>query len=97
MDDNSSLSDGSMNAVCDIKCKVIENEFCPFVADEYLIGRLTPNGMCAASFSAIWPFANAMRHSEKTGFENSKGEVIITCPDGWVQFRLSRIKSKETI
>ena len=45
--------------------------------------------LCAASFATIWPFANAMRHSEKTGFEDSKGYVTISCPDGWVQFRLS--------
>ncbi len=76
----------------DIKCEVIENEFCKHVGGEYLIGRLTPGGMCAASFASIWPFANAMRHSENTGFEDSREEVTITCPDGWVQFRLSRIR-----
>ncbi len=80
----------------DIKCEVIDNEVCKYVSGDYLISRFTPNGMCAASFAAIWPFANAMRHSEKTGFENSKGEVIVACPDGWVQFRLSRIKPAES-
>ncbi len=76
----------------DIKCEVIENEFCEYVKGEYLINRLTPQGFCAAGFVAIWPFVNAMRFAENTAFENSKGEVTITCPDGWVQFRLSRIR-----
>ena len=75
----------------DIKCEVIENEFCPHVKGAYVIGRLTPAGLCSASFAALWPFANAMRHSDRTGFENARGAVIITCPDGWVQFRLTRI------
>ena len=79
----------------DIKCEVIENEFCQYVEGEYLIGRLTPHGMCAAGFVSIWPFANAMRQSDNTAFEDSNGEVTITCPDGWVQFKLSRIRDDE--
>ncbi len=82
--------------VYDIRCEVIENEFCPYIKREYKIGGLTPGGMCAASFAAIWPFASAMRHSEKTAFENSQGQVTISCPDGWVQFRLSRIRPDES-
>lgn len=77
-----------------IKCEVVENEFCIYANGEYILDRLTPSGMCAASFATIWPFANAMRHSEKTGFEDSKGYVTISCPDGWVQYRLSRIASE---
>jgi uncharacterized repeat protein (TIGR04076 family) len=76
----------------DIICRVVENEFCPYVCGEYIIGKLTPKGLCSASFAAIWPFAFGMRHSEKTNFEDSKGEITISCPDGWVQFKLSRIK-----
>lgn len=78
--------------IYDIKVEVIENEFCPHVAGEYILNRITPAGMCAASFVAIWPFANAMRHSEHTGFEDAQGVLTLVCPDGWVQFRLSRIK-----
>jgi hypothetical protein len=75
----------------DIKSEVIENEFCDYAKGVYLITRVTLSGFCAASFATLWPFANAMRHSIRTDFENSKGEVIITWPDGWVQFKLSRI------
>lgn len=78
--------------VYDIRCEVIENEFCPYVKGEYRLARTTPSGMCSASFASLWSFANAMRFSEKTAFEDTRGEVIITCPDGWVQFRLSRIR-----
>jgi len=70
----------------------IENDFCPYVKGEYKFGLLTPEGLCSASFAAIWPFANAMRHCSKTGFEDSRGKVTVTCPDGWVQFKLSRTK-----
>jgi len=80
-----------MKNVYNVRCEVIQNEFCPHVKGEYLISRLTPAKMCAAGFAAIWPFANAMRHSEQTGFEDSEGFVTISCPDGWVHFRLSRI------
>ena len=80
-----------MKTIYSIKCEVVENEFCPYAKGEYVFSRLTPSSMCAASFATIWPFANAMRHSEKTGFEDSKGYVTVCCPDGWVQFRLSRI------
>ncbi|MEJ2638540.1 MAG: hypothetical protein P8010_03100 [Desulfosarcinaceae bacterium] len=83
-----------MKIVYDVKCEVVENEFCPYAKGEYLFTRLTPSHMCAASFAAVWPFANAMRHSEKTGFENSQGHITLSCPDGWVQFRLSRITAE---
>jgi uncharacterized repeat protein (TIGR04076 family) len=83
--------------VYDIMCEVIENEFCPYVEGNYQIGRLTPNNMCAASFATIWPFANAMRHSDYSAFENEQGQVMITCPDGWVQFRLSRLRHNRSM
>lgn len=86
-----------MSTVYKVKCEVIENEFCPFAKEEYIITRFTPNNMCAASFAAIWPFANAMRHSAKTGFEDEKGYITVTCPDGWVQFRLSRLTDVDAL
>ncbi len=79
----------------DIKCEVIDNKVCGNVRGNYLISRFTPDGMCAASFVAIWPFVSAMRHSEKTDFEDPNGEVTLTCPDGLVEFKLSRIKQPE--
>jgi uncharacterized repeat protein (TIGR04076 family) len=85
-----------MKTVYSVKCEVVENEFCPYAKGEYIFNRLTPSNMCAASFAAIWPFANAMRHSVKTGFEDSKGSVKISCPDGWVQFKLSRITAENS-
>jgi uncharacterized repeat protein (TIGR04076 family) len=84
-----------MKIVYDVKCEVVENEFCPYAKGEYLFTRLTPNHMCAASFAAVWPFANAMRHSVKTAFEDSRGHITLSCPDGWVQFRLSRIAAEK--
>ncbi len=86
-----------MKTIYKVKCEVVENEFCPFAKGEYIFSRMTPRNMCAASFAAIWPFANAMRHSDKTGFEDSNGHIIVNCPDGWVQYRLSRIKAEKQL
>ncbi|HCY87710.1 MAG TPA: hypothetical protein DHV36_21425 [Desulfobacteraceae bacterium] len=85
------MKGADMKTIYSIKCEVVENEFCPYVQGSYIFTRLTPENMCAATFSSIWPFANAMRHSPKTGFEDANGCVTLNCPDGWVQFRLSRI------
>lgn len=86
-----------MKRVYRIKCDVAENEFCPHIKGTYVLDRLTPNNMCSAAFTAIWPFANAMRHSETTGFEDLNGCVVISCPDGWVRFRLSRISDENPL
>ena len=93
----STAKEEDMKTVYNIKCEVVENEFCPFAKGEYILGRLTPSKMCAASFAAIWPLANAMRHSDKTGFEDANGQIIVNCPDGWVQFRLSRIRDEKKL
>ncbi len=85
-----------------IRCEVIgitENRTkCPGSAqtrnDEvFIIGPRTPQtpGMCGRAFSAIHPMALAMRFSEKMFWENEQGMVEVTCPDGYVRYRLSRI------
>ena len=50
-----------------------------------------PTGMCGRAFAAIHPMAFAMRWSEKMDWENLD-YVDVTCPDGFVTYRLSRVK-----
>ena len=61
------------------------------LGEKYIIGGKTPEGgMCGRAFCAIHPMAFAMRWSEKMEFEKNEYQEI-SCPDGVVTFRLSRI------
>ncbi len=61
--------------------------------NSFNIGIITPIGMCARSFAAIFPVALAMRCSDETPWERGRGYIDVTCPDGHVVYRLTRIKS----
>jgi len=84
-----------------IKCEAIQVKtdigYCPGSAkcregETYTIGPRTPSpGMCCRAFSAIHPMALAMRFSDTMLCEKTPGQVEVTCPDGFVVFRLSRI------
>ena len=79
-------------ATCDIKCSVVENGGCPVAKGDYVIGGVTPAGLCIKAYGAISPFAVAMRFAEKTPWENDAGEIFVTCPDGFVKYRLDRVE-----
>ena len=85
-----------------IKCEAIRivngKECCPGsakckVGETYIIGPRTPEpvGMCGRAFHSLHPMAFAMRFSEHMSCEKDK-DVEITCPDGFVVYRLSRIR-----
>ena len=86
----------------EIKCEVIsanKNRHCGEdawmeVGETFTVGSSTPNpkGICARAFSAIYPITTAMRFSEEISWEKGKGYYDVYCPDGMVQFRLSRVK-----
>jgi len=61
--------------------------------ETYILTARTPEptGMCGRAFAAIHPMAFAMRWSEKMDWEKHD-YVDVTCPDGFVTYRLSRIK-----
>lgn len=60
--------------------------------ETYIIGPRTPEPpMCGRAFHSIHPMALAMRFSEQMIFESKEG-VTVTCPDGYVQYRLKRLK-----
>lgn len=76
----------------DIKCNVIENRGCPIAKGEYVLGGVTPAGMCIKAYGAAITFATAMRFAEKTPWENDSREAIVTCPDGFVKYKLERME-----
>ena len=91
-------------AVCKIKCEVVDIEGgrdkCAGSAvmkrgGVFILTQKTPDGLCAKSFSAIYPAAVAMSFSEAIPWEKGKGYLDITCPDGQVIFRLSRIRDEK--
>jgi uncharacterized repeat protein (TIGR04076 family) len=91
----------SFMAVYKIKCEVISiagnKEACIGAAkmkkgESFIFEARTPEGLCVRAFNAIFPSAFAMRFSEKMPWEKGEGYVDVTCPDGDVVIRLSRIK-----
>ena len=85
-----------------IKCEAIRimdgKDCCPGSAkcklgETYIIGPRTPEpvGMCGRAFHSIHPMAFAMRFSEQMFWEKDKN-IEVTCPDGLVVYRLSRIR-----
>ena len=86
-----------------IKCDAVninaESGICPGSAqcrtgESYILTARTPQGagMCGRAFAAIHPMAFAMRWSEKMDWEKDE-YVDVTCPDGFVTYRLSRMKT----
>lgn len=86
----------------DIRCEVTDVKtptwLCPGSAkckkgEIYILGGRTPEpvGMCQRAFHSLHPMAFAMRWAEKLECEH-KDYMDIVCPDGFVTFRLSRIR-----
>jgi uncharacterized repeat protein (TIGR04076 family) len=85
-----------------IRCEVVkvntETGCCPGsakckIGEVYNIGPRTPEpGMCGRAFHSIHPMALAMRFTDSMFWEKPDGNVEVTCPDGFVVYRLSRIK-----
>jgi hypothetical protein len=61
--------------------------------ETYVLTARTPEaiGMWGRAFAVMHPMAFAMRWSEKMEFEKAD-YVNVTCPDGFVTYRLSRLK-----
>ncbi|NPV62453.1 MAG: TIGR04076 family protein [Methanotrichaceae archaeon] len=86
-----------------IKCEVIsigeDREKCIGAAkmkkgETFIFQARTPEGMCVRAFNAVFPSAFAMRYSEKMPWEKKEGYADITCPDGDVVIRISRIREE---
>jgi uncharacterized repeat protein (TIGR04076 family) len=85
-----------------IKCVAVdvrtESGTCPGSAkcqrdETYMFTARTPEptGMCGRAFATVHPMAFAMRWTENMAWEKTD-YVDVICPDGFVTFRLSRIK-----
>ena len=85
-----------------IKCVAVDvrtdSGVCPGSAkcqkdETYVLTARTPepSGICGRAFATMHPMAFAMRWSEAMVWEKN-GHVDIVCPDGFVTYRLSRIK-----
>ena len=55
---------------------------------------VTPAGLCARAFAALYPYIIAMRYAPELSFERDEA-VTIVCPDGDVTFRLHRNRVKK--
>jgi uncharacterized repeat protein (TIGR04076 family) len=87
-----------------IKCEVTrvntDTGICPGMAktklgEVFTIGPRTPasTGICCQAFSAIAPMKLAMMYTDKMEWEKND-YFDITCPHGYVTYRLYRIKDK---
>ena len=59
------------------------------LGDEHEVHILTPQGLCARAFAALYPYILAMRYAPELSF-GRKETVGISCPDGDVTFHLRR-------
>jgi uncharacterized repeat protein (TIGR04076 family) len=62
---------------------------------KFIFEARTPEGMCVRAFNAIFPSAFAMRYSDKMPWEKGEGYADVTCPDGDIVVRLTRVKDDE--
>ena len=91
-------------AVHKIRCEVMsiagDKEKCIGAAkmkkgEKFIFEARTPEGMCVRAFNAIFPSAFAMRYSDKMPWEKEGGYAHVTCPDGDIVVRLTRVKDDE--
>ena len=91
-------------AVHKISCEVMsiagDKEKCIGAAkmkkgEKFIFEANTPEGMCVRAFNAIFPSAFAMRYSDKMPWEKGEGYADVTCPDGDIVVRLTRVKDDE--
>ena len=91
-------------AVYNIRCEVMsiagDKEKCIGAAkmqkgEKFIFEARTPEGMCVRAFNAIFPSAFAMRYSDKMPWEKGEGYADVTCADGDIVVRLTRVKDDE--
>ena len=63
--------------------------------EKFIFEASTPEGMCVRAFNAVFPSAFAMRYSDKMPWEKGEGYADVTCPDGDIVVRLTRVKDDE--
>lgn len=64
------------------------------VGDEFLIGDITPPGMCSWAFYTVFPFVSTLQYDGSFPWESDPQKAIVACPDPTnpVAFELRRVK-----
>jgi uncharacterized repeat protein (TIGR04076 family) len=91
--------------ICDVKVKVLSQKgLCAFdhkEGDEWIVGTVTPAGLCNAAYHALYPFIRAMQQGSKYEWPPDSGKLQLCCPDPFnpIIFDLSRVKGsrKDTL
>jgi uncharacterized repeat protein (TIGR04076 family) len=62
--------------------------------DEFPIGDITPAGMCAWAFYALFPFASVLQFGGSFPWEDDQDKNVVACPDpaNPVVFELRRVR-----
>jgi len=51
------------------------------VGDEFVIGEMTPPGMCSWAFHTLFPFAEVLAFGGSFPWEEDADKATIACPD----------------
>jgi uncharacterized repeat protein (TIGR04076 family) len=51
------------------------------VGDEFLIGDVTPPGMCSWAFYTLFPFAEVLQYGGSFPWEDDPNRATVACPD----------------
>lgn len=64
------------------------------VGDEWLIGRVTPQGICLSAFDAFFPALRVLQFGGVFPWEKDPDTAIVACPDAEnpVVFELRRVR-----
>ena len=85
----------------DIKITLVSQlKKCPAghrVGDEFIVGNLSPGGMCMGALSSLLPFIHTLKFGGNFFWEKKAGEGTFCCPDPEVvnTFRLERLGESE--
>jgi len=79
-----------------VKCKVVAghcNQGFHKVGDEYVVGDLTPEGICTSAFASIFPLILVSQTGGEFFWEKNKKVTCAACPDDeGVIFEISPLK-----
>ncbi len=64
------------------------------VGDEFVIGQMTPSGMCSWAFHSLFPFAEVLEFGGSFPWEATPDIATVACPDAanQVVFELRLVK-----
>jgi len=51
------------------------------VGQEFVIGQVTPPGLCSWAFYSLFPFAQVLQFGGSFPWEKDKDSAIVACPD----------------